>query len=465
VARKSKIVPKLPMLKALVHAGMGLVALGSNGQGQQLLDEVNFRQGQFGGVRLYGVSVFSGYSSSAYPVNGSGGIVAPGSSALGSDVTYGATASVGWQHHRNRTDLSVLYSGTYSGMSRYSNLNAFNHSLAIQASRTLRRKWTIAATAGAQDSTLTQFIYAPSNSSVLSQVPATFDDLAASFSIGQFSSSQVASMLSGTTALDTPARSLLLGNRVLSYSAQASLAYAATSRLSFHFGSFAAAGQHLASKDSATVPNYLMPRSMGATAGVGLSYALSSRTQLGASFEEYRQTNAFQNAYVSTATASVGRKMTEHWFVDLSGGGSVIQVTKQPNGTPQTRQIVGSGSLGYRTYRHTLLASYNRSSFSSFGFSAGTNTAVGGNWNWHRPGSLWSVFAGFGQQQTRNTGFASFSGWQTSTGLSRTMSEHTVVSAQYVYLSSSGNYLGTLQNLSIHSLRVSFGWNPQPNVR
>jgi hypothetical protein len=340
-----------------------------------------------------------------------------------------------------------------------------NHSLAIQASRTLRRKWTLAVSGGAQDSTLPQFIYAPSNLSVLSQVPATFNDLAASFSIGQFSSSQVASMLSGAPSLDTPARSLLLGNRVLSYSAQASIAYAATSRLSFHFGSFAAAGQHIASKDSATVPNYLMPRSMGATAGVGLSYALSARTQLGANFEEYRQINAFQNAYVSTATVSVGRKMTEHWFVDFSGGGSVIQVTKQPAGTPQTRQIVGNGSLGYRAYRHTLVASYNRSSSSSYGFSAGTNTAAGASWNWHRPGSLWSMFAGFGQQQTRNTGFASFSGWQTSTGFSRTLSEHTIVSAQYVYLSSSGNYLGTLQNLSIHSLRVSFGWNPQPNAR
>lgn len=457
--------PKLPILKALVYAGMGLVALVSNGKGQQLLDEVNFRQGQFGGVRLYGVSVFSGYSSSAYPASSSGGIPPPGSSALGSDVTYGATASLGWQRHRNRTDLSVFYSGTYSGMARYSNLNAFNHSIAIQASRTLGRKWTLTASGGVQDSTLPQFIFAPSNLSVLSQVPATFDDLAASFSIGQFSSSQVASMLSGAPTLDTPARSLLLGNRVLSYSAQASVSYAATSRLNFHFASFAAAGQHLSSKDSATVPNYLMPRSMGATAGVGLSYALSPRTQLGANFEEFRQINAFQNAYVSTATVSVGRKLTERWFVDLSGGGSVIQVTHQPTGTPQNRQMVGNGSLGYRTFRHTLVASYDRSSFSSFGFSAGTNTAAGANWNWHRPGSLWSVFAGFGQQQTRNTGFASFSGWHTSTGFSRTLSEHTTVSAQYVYLSSSGNYVGTSQNLSIHSLRVSFGWNPQPNVR
>src|ERR1019366_10664034 len=80
--------------------------------------------------------------------------------------------------------------------------------------------------------------------SVLSQLPATFDDLAAAFSIGQFSNAQMASMLTGASMLESPARGLLLGNRVLSYSANAGLNYAHSSRLSFHFASFSAGGQN-----------------------------------------------------------------------------------------------------------------------------------------------------------------------------------------------------------------------------
>ena len=50
---------------------------------------------------------------------------------------YGATASLGWQWNRAKTNISVLYSGTYDGMVRYSNLDAYNQSLSISAVRTL----------------------------------------------------------------------------------------------------------------------------------------------------------------------------------------------------------------------------------------------------------------------------------------------------------------------------------------
>ena len=107
-----------------------------------------------------------------------------------------------------------------------------------------RRKWTVTLTGGAQDTTLAEYLFQPSGLSVLSQLPATTDDLAAAFSIGQFSNSQMASMLTGASMLQSPARGLLLGNRVLSYSANAGLNYAHSSRLSFHFAAFSAGGQN-----------------------------------------------------------------------------------------------------------------------------------------------------------------------------------------------------------------------------
>jgi opacity protein-like surface antigen len=86
---------------------------------------------------------------------------------------------------------------------------------------------------------------------------------------------------------------------------------------------------------------------------------------------------------------------------------------------------------------------------------------MSGTWSWRRLGSPWSVFAAFGEQQTRNTGFASLSGWQTSAGTSANLNPHTTVSIQYVYLNSTGTYLGAFNHLAVQSVRLSLGWAPQ----
>ncbi len=433
-------------------------------QGQSLFDQANLSSSTLGGVHLYGVSVFSGYSTSAYPQAGLGQLGNPSLSALGPDETYGASATLGWQRHREQTNLSITYSGSYGGNVHYTDLNGFSHSVSIGASQRLSRKWTASLSATGQDSTLAQFLFQPSTLSVVSQLPVSFDDLAASFAIGQFSNSQVASMLTGAPVLESPARSLLLGNRVESYSAQASLGYAYSSRLSFHLGGLSAGGQNRSSGQSG-VPqeNYVMPRSLGANAGMGMSYALSPRTTLGVSVEENRQITGYLSSYGTTVTASAGRKMGMHWFLRGEAGGSFAQVTQQTYGAPKTQNVIGGGSVGYQLYTNTFLASYNRSSFDQYGFSLGTNTTLSGAWKWHRRGSGWSMSASFGQQQMRNNGFASISGWQASTGLSRKLADNATLSAQYVYLSSAGSYVGNLNNqsYSVQSVRVSLNWAPQ----
>jgi hypothetical protein len=430
--------------------------------GQALLDEVNFRSGQLGGLHLLGVSVYSGYSTTAYPQAGYALNASTGVASLGADESYGASASLGWQRHRDKTDVSVLYTGTYGGMVRYSNLNAYNQSLSLSAVRMLTPRWTFSVSASGQDSTFAQYLFQPSTLSVLTLVPASFDDLAAALAAGQYSSAQVASLLTGAPGVPTPERSLMLGNRVLSYSAQASLVYALSSRLNFHFGSFTAAGQtRTGGQDGIPAQNYVMPRSVGENAGMGFSYALSPRTQIGFDLGANRTVNRYQGVYASTATASLGRKMGTRWFLHVYAGGTFAEVTRQTYGMPKTRQMVGGGTFGFRTYSHTLAASYDRAAFDTFGFAVGTVSTMSGTWSWRRLGSPWSVFAAFGEQQTRNTGFASLSGWQTSAGTSANLNPHTTVSIQYVYLNSTGTYLGAFNRLAVQSVRLSLGWAPQ----
>lgn len=435
----------------------GFLAL--NCKSQPLPDQLNFRSGEMAGLQLYGVSVFSGYSTSAYPVGQS---IQPGAPSVGGDSIYGASASMGFQRHRDRMNFSVIYSPSYSGQVNYSNLNSLNHTLLINGSRKLSQKWTVSLSGSGQDISLTQFLFNPPSIAVQSLVPATFDDLAATFAAGQFTNSQVASMLTGASPLESPTQNLLYGYKTLSYSAQASVVYAYSSRLSFHFGSFAAGSQPLNNGSQVPQTN-LVNHTIGANGGVSMVYSLTPRTQLGVNVEESRQINRYQSAYITTTSASISRKMGMHWFVNLKGGWANTRETKL-GGAPPSNQAIGGGALGFKTYRHTLTASYNRTSTDSYGL-VGTNSDIGGSWIWHQPGNDWTLTESFSEQQTRNTGFVSLSGWEASSGVTRKLSNRSMLTAQYVYLTGRSTFGGVTTNLSVHSVRLSMGWSPQPIVR
>src|SRR6185369_13243080 len=102
-------------------------------------------------------------------------------------------------------------------------------------------------------------------------------------------------------------------------------------------------------------------RSIGGTAGVDMSYSLSTRTTLGVGVSQSYVTTSFQKSYATTASASTGRKMGEHWFVSVYGGMSFVESVQQAVGAPPSRQFVGGSSLGFRTYANTFVASYGRS--------------------------------------------------------------------------------------------------------
>jgi hypothetical protein len=449
------------MRRLLAAIAIATVMMVGTGDAQSLADEVSFKSSAADGFRLYGVSIYSGYSTSALPI-GLGQAAVAGAQELGGSINYGASASFGFQHQRQRMSFSMMYSLSYAGVTRYSDLNALSQSLSLAATRHLGNKWSLTLSGGAQDTTLAEYLFQPTGLSVISQLPATTNDLAAAFSIGQFSNAQMASMLTGASMLQSPARGLLLGNRVLSYSANAGLNYAASSRLSFHFAAVSAGGETRTGGQSGIAEQKnALPRSLGMNAGMGLSYSLSPRTQVGLNVEENRLFNRYQNAYTTNGLASLGRRMGIRWFLSVHGGGSFIKTTQNTYGAPASRQAIGGGSIGFRTYTQTFVGSYDRTSSDTYGFAVGTTTSATGSWTWRRPGSRWTIFATGTQQQMRNTGFASLSGWEASGGISGSLNPHTSVSMQYVYFNSRGDYVGDFNNLIAHSVRLTLSWNPQ----
>lgn len=423
---------------------------------------------QMRGVHIYGASVYVGASTSAYPTTGIDLSQSQrlGIRALGGDVTYGGQVGFGWQHHGTRTNLSATYSGGYDGMVRYSDVSAFNQSANFNLSRQLSPKWSATVALTGMDNTMAQYLFQPPKISGAVQSRATFDDFAAASGVGQFSNAAIASMLTGTPVLESPAQSLLLGTRILSYSGTVGLSYAYSSRLQFRISGFSAAGQtHPGGNETIAPQNYVMPRSTGLTGGGGFSYMLSPRTEFGADVSEYELWNKYQHARGTNATVSFGRKMGMHWFMRGYGGSAIMQTLWSTGNPPPSIQLIGGGSLGLKLYAHTLAASYDRSTYDGYGYAAGTNTTITGAWHWQHPGSRWSAYATYGQQLLRNTGFASISGWRAIGGISVWVDQQITMSLEYAHTRTAGTYTGSYNDFVADSIRLSFGWTPESLAR
>jgi hypothetical protein len=412
--------------------------------GQERWDVVDFKTAELGGLRIYGVSVNSGYSSFSGPLSTSNQIV-PVNSSIGSDLSYGAQLSAGWRHQAGKNSISISYNATYGGRTRYTSLNSFGNSLNIDLSRKLWNKWTFSITAAGDDRTFAQYLFQPQTTGLFAQIPGTASDLAANLASSPL-------MTSGSGIAD-----LLMADRVLFYQAQASVTYAHSSRLSLNFSSFSAGGQQSFDKKQTIV----MPRSLGAKAGMSLSYSLDARTSVGFNIDESRINTQFQTGYSTNASGFFSRKMGVHWFLNMTGGLSNSRITATAYAPPPSRQIVGGGNLGYRTRSHTFLVSYNRSSQDVYGTAAGLNTISSGAWSWRRPGSGWTTYVNAGQNQVRDAGFTSITGWRAGGGFSRVLSNQFSVNCEYSYLDSRGTYLGLFSNQRVHIIRLSFRWHPQ----
>jgi hypothetical protein len=408
--------------------------------------------GNFGGTvmdgfHLYGISAFAGYSSSAYPTDNSNNVIA-GSGRLNATVNYGASTGVGWQHTRGKNTIAARYGLTYGGSSRYQNLNALNHTFSLSASRVLTEKWTFNLSASAVDSTLVQLVYLPSTLDAASQSGATYDQFAA----GTLNSAP----------LNSPVSTSLVGDRVFTYATTATMNYSPSQRWNIHFGAVSAAGQNRSSNQNngANQPNYYTPHTIGLNAGVGFSYALTPRTDIGADVTATRSSNTYQSGYTTAASLQLGRKMGEHWFLRGSAGINRNLLVHQASGSPSMQQVIGTASLGFQLGTQTFVASYGRNGSDLFGMGIGTNTNTSGSWSWSRPGSSWGLSCSVAYRQMIGTGFATFSGWSISSSFNEAVTDTLHAVLQYVHFHSNGSYFGSTTSVSVDSIRLSLAWAP-----
>jgi hypothetical protein len=451
-------VEKQYMLKAFAT----LLILGSvlvtATRAQGLPDQLNFSRSNVEGPHLYGVSANSSYSS--YDFHSAVGTASTGRTTR---TTYGVSATAGWQRFRGQTNFSVRYTGGYNGNVQYSNRNALHHSLVLGLARPLGRKWVFDLSATGLESDLSQQVFEPNNLVLLTQSGASFDDLAASQAIGQFSSIQNGLVLGGagpTSAM----RALLLGNRVLTYTFNTGLSYAYSSRLTFSFGSFALGGQHRTTDLASNISqNYVLPRTLGGTASASMSYSLSPRTSLSVSVGQNYTSSRYQKSMGTSPTFSLGRKMGKNWFLRGNAGVFISENIQQIVGTPPpARQATWGGSLGFRTHSNSFVGSYDRAgqSIGDAAATVGKNTIIRASWSWRPPRHGWNFNVNYSRTDTGNTGYLTIAGWQAGAGLNRSLGWNMVLAFNYAYLSSHSNFLGLGNQVNINSARVSLGWAP-----
>jgi hypothetical protein len=447
------------ILGLLLMIGTGL----SRGQ-SPFLGQLNPLGAHEGGLHLYGVYGYSSYMSSPGAFLPGGVSQSPVTGLgldLGHDVGIGTGTAIGWNHLGSSYTLSAVYAPSYTGFVRYSDLNSLNHSFSFNANRrrgiNLDRKWHVDFSTNANVSDSTSMLFNSTFLSHVIDVPTTFDELAAGIALGSFTNDQLAALLTGSALPGSPVQLVLYGNRMLSASLGTSLTYSHSSRLSVYWNVGASRMQSL---ETSKPGRYVLPGSTGGSASTGLSYSLSPRTQIGVNVSTARMFSRYEDAYNTTGTVSLGRIMGRRWFFRAYGGVGFVSPLRQTYSLPQGAQYVTGASLGYKTYAHTFLVSVDRGLLDSYGLGASSTVSTSAAWSWRRPGRSWSVFSSAGQQRMTGGGFGHFNSWQANSGIQKTLTRQTGISATYAYMRNNGSVTSSPYKRSLYGVVMMFYWVP-----
>ncbi len=419
------------------------------------------------GAHLYGVSVFSSYYTGGTPYGLPGSITLPVGPNPTYDVVVGATASFGWNKsgEGGKWNVSVNYTPSYVRSVRQSDYNLFTHAGSVSAGRrfTLTRKWSLGVYTSATVSEFPQFFFTPGTLDLAASIPVNFDDFAAAVLSGTYTNSQLASILTSTSAPASPvspAQTFLYGSRILNNSAGGALSYSVSNRSSLQISFNATRSQSLQNSSTpGDSSRYFIPQSLGASAGLIWSYSLTPRTQVNATATASRTFSRLQDGYATSAQFGISRVMSRHWFAKGGIGAGMLLFNRDAFTAPSTAQYLANGSIGYKTYAHSVFVSYSRSLGDPYGAGSGTISNVSATWDWRRPGSAWVFFSTGGWQRLGNSSLNNATSWLAAAGLARALGTHMRMSAQYSYFRFPFATV-TSSGLTQDGLSVALSWSP-----
>lgn len=414
------------------------------------------------GVHLYGVTLSSGYFSGGTPF----GIDAPSSSpAAGSRVVASASANFGWNRAGERSRVSASYTPSYVARPEHTEYNSLNHSLSFAWSRKVGRKWGLNVSASGLVSDLQQTYFSPTLFGAVASLPATFDELAAGMLAGKFTNPQLAAALTGATPRVQPEQMFLYGRRVASVGVQTGLTWAPSERTSFHVSLADARVQRLPSAGgSGSKGGSSILHTTSVNAGAGWGYSVTPRTRIGIDVNTSRTLSHINDGYASGASFSIGRTMSQHWFLQGRGGAGVLNNVRQEvpiRAATRNVQYTAGAGIGYKVRTHTFIGSFDRSLADAYGLGASSTRAASAGWVWKAPGSMWSLSANFGHQQLSGSPIQNTATWRATGGIARALTAHVFMSVQYAYFTLPPRLeLATAAMASESGVNVGVTWSP-----
>lgn len=403
---------------------------------------------------LRSATVYGTYYSTVLP----SGSISPVPASLGSEVPLGGSADVEWMTHRQHSTFSLMYVPSYTSRIRYS-WNALNQHLALNATWGFAPRWKLASSIIADVSNLEGFLFAPtvfSNVASISPDPAS---LSASILDRPYTNTELGMLLNSGVGAESPIRTLLYGQRVLSATARLSISHSYSPRLSINFDGSANRYQHVGGQPP-DIPQtaYLIAATTSATASLGVSYSVSPRTQLGASVVGTRVVSGFNDSYSTTSTSTLGRTLGRRWFVRLHAGtGFVIPLQKTMIASTRAHPV-GGAILGFMTFAHTFLGSFEQTAGDPYAVGASTTSTSTASWRWQRPDSPWQLYSSFSWQQLQGVDGQAGSSWRVTGGWGRRLQRDIVLQTEYAHQNYSG-LLGSVSYIGSQSaLRISMEW-------
>jgi hypothetical protein len=410
------------------------------------------------GVHFRNISFFGNYYENGQPTG-----VANAAAYRPNDFVYGASAAMGWVRTVSRVNVALNYSPTYTGRMRDSNLNGFGHDLNLHVGVQLnpKSKWflTIGVNGALRD--VQQSLFSAGRAAQIASTPATFNALASAMVNNQNANIQLASVLGTPAAANPSAAALLYGYRYLTAAVNLGMTYRHSERFQISFGGTGSRSQSVSPNPAGAAPP-LAPHSTNGGVRASVAYGLTPRLNLSGnwtgqrSFQYGRPGSAYSGGIVHNTGGSLGYIAGTKWMFTVGGGMGFIPSTvrtfasgAQVN-TPGGRRYLVSGSVVYRFFSHSLMASGSRSVSNAYGLGAGS--VAGGDlaWHWTRPGSNWGLTANASYQSYEVQGGLPLNGWHGMVSLNRRLTRRLSISSGYSAMRNTGAYAATGVNYGLN---------------
>lgn len=407
-----------------------------------------------GGLWLSNVGLFANYYSRGTARDDllSGGV------ALRGDGAFGGMATVNMARTRERSQISLEYTPTYSRRLRYHEWDTLNQSLLFHASRSIAPKLRFSFSASGMLMNAEDFLFNPLRLSALATRPGTAADLADLVGNRSTSPGTAGAILAGSPEDDAATGYLLFGRRMLTSHAHTDLTYSWTPRLSISFGFGVGRTQRMPSGRE-NEPVSAVGQITTGTGSIRLDYSLSPRTRIGVEGSSMKHRSGVHSALITSGRFNIERMLTQRWFVNAATGMGAFTDLRELAPPTRPGEFTGGGSLGYRNNSQTWLGSYDRRIGSSFGLATARGDSAGGSWHWFHPSSGTGI--SFGVNWHRLTGTFETETWRGIASVGKNLTRYTSLSVGLAYSYATYHLASGPVLRRQFAVRTQYSWSPR----